>query len=75
VKKIAQTEAQSSCCQNYCIKLAVLKSSPKFGLLLLFLSNLLKVINRPIGKNSPNLVTLNLPPLPQYTGIDFINQF
>jgi hypothetical protein len=39
--------------------MAVLKNSPKFVPLVLFLSTLLKVNNRPIGEISLNLVTLN----------------
>jgi hypothetical protein len=40
------------------INFTMLKSSPKFGLLLSFLEELPKVNHRPIGENSPNLVTL-----------------
>jgi hypothetical protein len=59
-EKISQNVAQPILCQNSCIALTVEKIAPKYGLLtyVCCFHKLPKVINHPMGENSPNLVTL-----------------
>jgi hypothetical protein len=61
-EKFAQIVAQPSFCQNQCIIFTLGKVAQNFGLLLFFL-NLPNVSNRPLGENSPNLVTLSTTPI------------
>jgi hypothetical protein len=58
-EKVAQSLAQTFICQNKYITGTVEKDGPKICATSLIFKPLPKVKNRPIGENSPNLVTLN----------------
>jgi hypothetical protein len=57
-EKVAQTAAQMIIRQNLCISVTEEKCSPKIYATAVIFKTLPKENNRPIGKNSPNLVTL-----------------
>jgi hypothetical protein len=60
LKKSAQSVAQRILCLNYYRTSLVVKSSAKLCSPFVIYKNLPKENNHPTGKNSPNLVTLNL---------------
>jgi hypothetical protein len=61
-EKVAQNVAQSICCENECTIFIVKKVAQLFVLFLQFSQKLPKLNSRPIGENSPNLVTLCMIP-------------
>jgi hypothetical protein len=59
-EKVAQNVAQSICCENEYTTLIVKKVAQLLVLFLPFSQKLPKLNSRPMGKNTPNLVTLAL---------------